>query len=274
MKKIILFVLLSSFVFSQMLVKTPFNENHQFFSLPEKPQIKTVNLKPAGLSLVIPGLGQFINDDDIKAMVFIGIEAVALGSYIYFTNDGNNKRDIMENYADDNFDRIKYYRSLYLHEHGNTDPFDDLFGTEEEQFAEILALDNGNFIEQLHLLENNHGDGSHNLPDSKTQQYYEMIGKYKMFHIGWSQTTYTSFVDYKANGEPRPDYIDTYYKKREAMNDVFKKATWSLTAVFANHMISAFDALISSKNKNYEISVGQDLHQNNFTPQLKWSYNF
>ncbi len=49
---------------------------------------------------------------------------------------------------------------------------------------------------------------SHHLPDSKTQQYYEMIGKYEQFSRGWDD--YSDFTS-----QHRSDYLECRHKASE-----------------------------------------------------------
>ena len=44
---------------------------------------------------------------------------------------------------------------------------------------------------------------SHHLPDSKTQQYYQMIGKYEQFRWGWDD-----YDDYTQNSQNRAYYLE------------------------------------------------------------------
>jgi hypothetical protein len=55
---------------------------------------------------------------------------------------------------------------------------------------------------------NDKGDSvsfTHHLPATKTQQYYEMIGKYDQFRYGWSDTDYLIGKD---NSPLRKQYLE------------------------------------------------------------------
>jgi hypothetical protein len=95
---------------------------------------------------------------------------------------------------------------------------------------------------------------THSLPPIKTQQYYEMIGKYHQFKRGWDD--YDEIYD--PGLSPRRDY---YEGLRYKSNIEFKNASYCAMVVLANHILSAFDAAftIRSVNRKIEAKIGMDL---------------
>ena len=91
-----------------------------------------------------------------------------------------------------------------------------------------------------------HG-ATHSLPETKTQQYYEMIGKYDQFRTGWD--------DYVAGGDPLTPHRDAYESMRHESNVEFKYASYCAMIVLANHMISAFDAGLTIRRDNQRIET-------------------
>ena len=77
---------------------------------------------------------------------------------------------------------------------------------------------------------------SHHLEEGRTQQYYEMIGKYEQFSYGWDD--YMEFFSLSR---------ETYLDMRHDANDLLNKATYSAMFSLVNHILSAFDAAISVK---------------------------
>ena len=71
---------------------------------------------------------------------------------------------------------------------------------------------------------------THTLPDTKTQQYYEMIGKYDQFQAGWDSE--------EGSPEKTRDYYETL---RDKSNRYLIQASYCTMAVLANHLISALD---------------------------------
>ena len=89
---------------------------------------------------------------------------------------------------------------------------------------------------------------THTLPSTKTQQYYEMIGKYDQFKEGWD--------DYYEGGPdltPRRNY---YEGLRHQSNVEFKRASYCAMAALANHVLSAFDAAFTIRNANRRVESG------------------
>jgi hypothetical protein len=56
-------------------------------------------LKAGGLSLLVPGLGQFYNGQKSKGLVMLGVEVVIWGAYIGFDNHADNLQGDAQNWA-------------------------------------------------------------------------------------------------------------------------------------------------------------------------------
>jgi hypothetical protein len=69
-------------------------------------------LVAAGLSLLVPGAGEFYGRDYIRSGIFFGIEALTLSMWYYYESEGDDKRDEYREYADLNFDERLYYGGL------------------------------------------------------------------------------------------------------------------------------------------------------------------
>ena len=243
-------------------------------------------------SFLIPGLGQYLNDDDIKALVFVGIEVLSWSIYSSNNSKGDKRTKVFENVANTDFSRIKYYRALAEDPDVNLgNEFSNLgltnFGDEERDYQ---ILKNSNLWNTLRDAENNSlaSDKVHMLPDTKTQQYYEMIGKYAQFFVGWKNLdqgisefegdegtfTFTDFSDWrKFKLYPRPEFISGYYDIRNSANDFYKKADWAIRGVFINHLISGIEALISSKRR-LKTRYSSKYYNGELVPTLTLKYQF
>jgi hypothetical protein len=169
------------------------------------------------LSAVLPGAGQFYHGSLWKGVVFLGIEAAALYSYFHFDGRGNDKEAEFEAYADQSWVEADYWD--WLSDRSGIDLGDD---------------------EALRAYE--HATFSHSLPRIKNQQYYENIGKYNQFNIGWE--------DAIMGGARDSEKRETYTFMRKDANDDFKKATNMLTIVLFNHTVSAFEAGLTTRKHN------------------------
>jgi len=174
------------------------------------------------LSALMPGAGELYVNSYIKAAAFFVVEASAWTFYGIYTKKGNEKEDEYEAYADELWDPEKW-KSWY-----NGIPEDDQKSfTHTEHMMELL----------------NEG--------KKTQQYYEMIGKYAEFVSGWQGTrnnlTFGELMDYRKNEVP---IADDYMDMRAESNDLFAKARTGTTIAMINHLLSAIDAAWTAKIHN------------------------
>ena len=102
---------------------------------------------------------------------------------------------------------------------------------------------------------------SHRLPGSKTQQYYEMIGKYPVqFGNAWID------ADFDRNYRG-PNNItaknDSYMTMREDSNRLYDVAQYGLMVVLINHVASAIDAGFTARKYNRR-QLQLEMSYNNF----------
>lgn len=151
-------------------------------------------------SVLIPGMGEIYTKSYLQSAVFIGIEVALWLSYANFIDEGNKLEDKFKTFADEHWSRERYIGWL---------------STAEGQDASI----------------------THELPETKTQQYYEMIGKYNQFYYGWSDVDELGLKYLDVDGI-RVDYMDM----RGDSNEELKKATTMASLAILNHIASAADA--------------------------------
>lgn len=170
-------------------------------------------------SLILPGAGEYYTGSKFKAAIFLGIEAVSWYGYITNYTTGQDREDEFKAYADQYWNPAAY-RAWLVDARGvpsDTVPFRD---------------DNGEPT-----------TFTHHLPDFKTQQYYEMIGKYDQFQYGWTGTNY-NIAD--STSEYRTDYLNI----RNDANNKFDAARNFAIVAIANRIVSAFDAALSAHRLN------------------------
>lgn len=178
--------------------------------------------KAVFLSAAIPGAGEFYAGSFLKGVAFLVVEAAAITGHIHFQNRGTDLESEFENFADANWVEDDYWQWM-----ADISPFS------RTDMDSLRAYERENF--------------SHFLPEQKNQQYYENIGKYDQFNIGWNDTN---------NGGARDSANRTDYSlQRKNANDNFKRATnWATLALF-NHVISALDASFTTKRYNRGIQT-------------------
>lgn len=195
-------------------------------------------------SAIIPGTGQFYNKSIIKGAVFLVVEAVALTGHFYYQNQGTDLENEFEDFADMNWDEDVYW---------------DWIWSEAQMTNPDILRDDMNA-----LREYERGRFSHFLPENRNQQYYENIGKYDQFNIGW--------VDTETGGGRDSVFRESYTLLRKDANDNFKRATTFATVALLNHLISAVEAGLSAKKYNSKLKADVGLkgiiHQRDIVPTL------
>jgi len=176
------------------------------FTLQDLEAIKNPGFKSSkkGLlfSMLIPGSGELYAGSLLKGVLFLGIEVAAWTTYASNKKKGEDLEKEFKQYAEEHWSRI-IWRNWW-----NSLPEDT-----RQQWAH------------------------HQLPETNTQQYYEMIGKYQKFNAGWDDvTSANALTDTSKNGV-------FYMDMRGKSNDKLKLATSMTGIAFANHILSALDAV-------------------------------
>ena len=203
------------------------NARDQQTEIPEKRSVAKAVL----MSTVIPGTGQFYNKSFLKSLLFLGVEIGGWVAYGVYTDRGNEKTDAFESYADAHWFAEQYWAWI-----------DQASGCSGDINCQ-KKYERENF--------------SHFLPDEKNQTYYENIGKYNQFNVGWDDTdSGGSHARDSANRE-------VYVRIRQDANDQYKTATIGVTVVLFNHILSAIDAGLTTYryNRNLEASMGMDMQK-------------
>jgi len=156
---------------------------------------ETGELKPKStrkaffLSLLLPGLGETYVGSK-RGIFFFAVEALSWWMYTTNTNEGNDLEKDFRNFADNhwhytsttasdgseldhNYWKWLQYQFRQVNKPDDIDPYD--YKLVNEQLEATVENSNSPIF----------GHSVHSLPSTKTQQYYEMIGKYPQFVYGW-----------------------------------------------------------------------------------------
>lgn len=161
----------------------------------------------AVFSAAIPGTGQMWGGSWLKGVLFLGLETALWVSYDSYSDKGKEWEDRFIKFADTHWDENRW-RTQY---NENEEP------------------------------------KTHDLPSEKTQQYYEMIGKYDEFKWGWD--------DYVSGGPELTEHREYYENLRHKSNTELKKASTCAMIVMANHVISSLDAAWTIHRKNLKLKA-------------------
>jgi len=141
------------------------------------------------LSFLVPGLGEaYVGSKD--GLIFLGLEAFSWWMYITNTKEGKDIERDFRRFADShwhytettgsegqtldhNYWKWLQYQFRWIGLPDDIDPYD--YELVNEQLEKTVQHSDSPIF----------GYSIHDLPSKKTQQYYEMIGKYPQFVYGW-----------------------------------------------------------------------------------------
>ncbi len=211
----------------------------------------------AGLSLALPGAGEFYSGSYLKTAAFLAVEA-ALWIFAYkYDLKGDRQTDFFQNYANAHWSVVDYATyALNNYAPGGAASYPGLFipGT---QGAKPWLQVNWAVLNKMEsdIAQTNAGMYySHNLPAYNTQQYYELIGKYPQFNQGWDDVQGKAFT----YGDQLSSELLYYSGQRGQANTYYTTASTFVAIAFVNHVVSAVDAALTagSYNRGLHASVG------------------
>lgn len=208
-----------------------------------------------GLSLVLPGAGEFYSESYLKSAVFLAAEAVLWVMAYKYDKKADRQTDFFQNYANAHWNVVKYVNFATGLAPGGAANYPGIIipGTEGDppwmrvNWAELNRMESdiaataaGQYF-------------SHMLPAYNSQQYYELIGKYPQFNEGWDDTS-PPFV----YGNQLSSELLYYAGERGKANTDYTTASSYVTIVLLNHVVSAVDAVLTagSYNRGLHASVG------------------
>ncbi|MFC1682909.1 hypothetical protein ACFL0G_01710 [Candidatus Zixiibacteriota bacterium] len=203
------------------------------------------------LSAVLPGAGEFYGGAWKRGAIFSAAEVASWTWYFTQHSSGKDKESEYMDFAD-----VEWDEPTYKWWYNNWLKWYEEQGGSEDEFAHLFT---------------------HHLPDQVDSDYYEMIGKYDQFSIGWvADTTKYLWQEFAPNdtiwihgqkyGFDATSYNiargadgratinrDKYADMRGDANTLLKRATWGISAALFNHVISALDAALVAKAFNRRI---------------------
>jgi len=232
-------------------------------------------------SCVIPGAGQFYNDELWKSAIFIAAESAAITVGIIYNGKGDDQTESFQGFANENWS-AKRYASWTLYHAGELNS--KITADEITAFQNAMFDDKGNVNwSTLNNLESAIGGYySHRLAPYGDQQYYEMIGKYSQFNVGWQEfgDDPTKEYDYTPADPKLTEQFKYYSGERGKANDFYSTAKTAVIVVVVNHILSAIEAAWTSNslNKSLDVKVGLENQRYGFgyslVPKLNFSLNF
>lgn len=200
-----------------------------------------------GLSLVIPGAGEFYAESYWKSASFFAAE-VALWALAYtYDHKGDRQTNFFQDFANAHWSVVRYAEWTEKN-----------FNIPQGEFAWRLTPNPTSkdqvYWPELNRMEQSIGTYySHILPGYNSQQYYELIGKYPQFNQGWDDAG--PAFNY---GDPLTGRFLYYSTERGKANTYYNTASTFVAIAMVNHVVSAVDAAITagSYNRGLHASVG------------------
>lgn len=210
------------------------------------------------LSAIMPGAGELYAGKPLRAAGFFAVEMACWVGAIYYAQQGNDKETEYEKYADKWYHEPVYRAVEFAAaQDASVGPSGAFNGTESE-------WENQNWQAKLQYLPTNF---THELPDERTQQYYENVGKYMtQFGYGWDdwlQTqgtgteqdaiAYATTVNYIWKGTSRK--ANLYIDMRDESNNLLDRSATFFSVIMVNHVVSALHAGFTVRSMNKELEV-------------------
>ncbi|MFQ5583295.1 MAG: hypothetical protein ACE5GL_02530 [Calditrichia bacterium] len=210
-----------------------------------------------GMSAVVPGTGQFYAKSYIKAGLFMAVEIGAWAVNLSYNNKGDAKDAEFHTFADQHWSEYRYWSYINYINSQFGDPqnigiYD--FTPEPAPNGGTWYLINSDIynkqvVDNLRTIEGIFPGHTHRLPDTKTQQYYEMIGKYpEQFGNAWEDAHFDKIYS-GFEGDITP-MNDAYSQMRAEANNLYNKAGYGAMVLIVNHLISAIDAGFTTRSYN------------------------
>lgn len=221
----------------------------------------------AGMSLVLPGSGEFYANNYWRSALLFAVEVTAWTIAYTYDKKGDRQTDSFEKYADGNWNVYEYAQHAETIAGGGYEW--RIMGTEGRPPWERVNWSELNRMEQAIGRMPNSGY-SHTLPLHGEQQYYELIGKYYQYNQGWQDVALIPGQE----GE-----LNQYYERERAhADDFYQTASTMVSVALVNHLLSAVDAVLCATSFNkVHASVGHkrvpDGPRFVLTPIVKLSYD-
>jgi hypothetical protein len=204
----------------------------------------------AGMSLVVPGSGEFYAENYWKSALFLAVEVGAWALAYHFDRKGDTQTDFFQGYADQHWNVVQYAQYT----------IDNLVESSERAYyqSNVFIPGTGDLPpwqrvnwDVLNQMEREIGSFySHTLPPHGEQQYYELIGKYPQFNQGWDDANLSLPPDYFLIKENLTQRYLYYSSERGKANDYYRNATTFVTVAVVNHLLSAIDAAWTTSSYN------------------------
>lgn len=261
-----------------------------------------------GMSAILPGSGQFYNQQKLKAVLAVSLEAAVITGYFVMRSRGLSVEDDFQDRAHAAWSPTKYagwlndYSDYLGSEFGanisapsvtiisGVDFRNPSTWSESDQVLVRAMFDQINAIERQVFHPETGAVFSHQLPSFADQQYYELIGKYFQFAPGWddyvawknAEGVYQVSIDPEHTGVDgsKPNVSDSFFNyasDHAHSQDLLRRASQISLLLVLNHAIAGVDAAVSAKLHNDHLKTRMGLAYNGagqLVPVAQVSFRF
>lgn len=235
-------------------------------------------------SALVPGLGQAANKKWVRAGAYFLADALFLAIHIDSFNKAKERERQYKQYANARWSVVTYAQWLVeYHDQNNIlNPYVDELRQQVEGVTPAYNPEVDWEIVDIELLRNVEretpyispdGAGntfSHVIPNYGSQQYYELISKYYQYGPGWNDFD-PGLYQLAWDGSDMSTNFFAGSALAERFNDKYRLAGNMVSLLVLNHVVSAFDALLTVKIKNNRLEAETSL----FEPeQIRIKYHF
>ncbi|MEL6770078.1 MAG: hypothetical protein AAFP18_03355 [Bacteroidota bacterium] len=220
------------------------------------------------LSAAVPGAGQAYNRSWVRAAVYAGLEVALWTGYASWRGQGIDGRDAYQAEAHARWSPHRYGSWLVDYEGYRGNPTELDAALQAAARVDFQAPDTWNardeeavrtLVTAIRAAEDesvaaNGVAFSHQLPLYGSQQYYELIGKYFQFNPGWED-----FAAASPDGAlpvalaETSDQFRTYADDHGDANGLLRRASRVSSVIVLNHVLSAFDAMLTARVHNLRL---------------------
>lgn len=215
------------------------------------------------MSLVVPGAGQLYVGRPMRTVVFMGVEILVLLAWNSYAQRGEDMTQAFRDFADDYWDFNRWldttqyqidpwgrgegriyvgtYGSHHLNYFVNLEGGSKVFGNTKDDAKEFIQyLNNPSTEDSVYIIKNH--------------EYYENVGKYNQFFSGWDDATLDAEIDTTRKSGPiaLSEHRSKYLDMRGDANRLKSVASYAISALMFNHVISAIDAIFATSRWNRE----------------------
>ena len=279
----ILFIIGATLISNNQMLNLSFYD----YDLNENNQVSSENdiRKPMIMSLLVPGLGQYVQGNKKKAALFFSIELLSIYLQNYYNNEGDQYVGKYKQYSDQHwsfedwvlnyenwnnegsefynlFSNEDEYVMIWQHSHhidfyiNNHPDFFGLYSTSNETVFGYESNEyDGLYYDFTHYVPGEHNGMSfmefYDVQIIRDHHFNEGIRKYNMFFSGWDDSDQielqTQPSGYAIATSPNKQNYNTIWNKSIEFYDF---AEYAVTTLYLNHIISMFDIYFKNKLDN------------------------